>query len=243
MQKYVDMTISEIVRSDYRTADVFKKYNINYCCSGKITLQAVCSLGNLDYQKMIEELEVATRNIQICNNLSFQNWKIDFLIDYVINVHHEYLNQACPSLSTHFTNFIGGHKDKFPELKDVQETFEEISALLNASIRHEEAIIFPYIKQIHVAYTRKEPYGNLFVRTLRKPLSYIENEHNLIGTLLKKLKFQTNNFTFPPNACTNHQVLYHKLQAFHDDLHQHIFLEKNFVFPRAIEIESELLQL
>ena len=243
MKANPDMTISEIVRLDYRTADVFKKHNINFCCSGKISLQAACSLGNLNYKMMVDELENATRNIQLYNHLSFQTWKIDFLIDYIINIHHAFIKQVLPALSMHFTNFMQGHKDKFPELVEVQETFEQIANILHTNIRHEEAIIFPYIKQIHGAYTRKEAYGNLFVRTLRKPLSYIEQEHNTIESLLKNIELQTNYYSIPDNACTNHLVLYHKLHAFHDDLNQHLYLEKKFLFPRAIEMERELLQL
>jgi regulator of cell morphogenesis and NO signaling len=235
-------TVAEIVRNDYRTADVFKKYNINFCCSGQISLQAACTLRHIEYDGILNDLEDATRNIHLSNNLQFDQWRIDFLIDYIINVHHAYLHQALPCLESGLTSFMDGHKKKYPELIKMQEIYLEISNVLNTHNRHEEEIIFPYIKQINTAYRNKEPYGNLFVRTLRKPLSNVEKEHNMISGLLENLKSYANNYVFPGNACTNHQVLYHKLKEFHDDFVQHTHLEHDILFPKAIEIEQQLLQ-
>lgn len=237
-----ERTISDIVRSDYRTADVFKKYAINYCCSGQISLQEACDLRNLDKQVILEKLDEATRNISISNSLQFNEWKIDFLIDYIINVHHAYLNDALPAQEARLESFIKGHKNKFPELIKINEVFLKLSSLLKTHIKQEEDVVFPYIKQIDSAYKRKESYGNLFVRTLRKPSTDIEKEHAIISELLKTLKQHSNGYRFPENACTNHQVLYHKLREFHDDLVQHKHLENNVLFPKAKEIEEQLLQ-
>jgi regulator of cell morphogenesis and NO signaling len=238
-----DMTIAEIVRSDYRTADVFKKHNINYCCGGQVSLQVACNLANMEYGIIAQELEEAKRNIQLPNNLQFNQWKTEFLVDYIVNVHHAYLKELLPLLRLQLNDFVNGHKKKYPQLESIVETFNELSAILEAHIRHEEDIIFPYIKQIDAAHRRKEPYANLFVRTLRKPLGTLEREHASISALMKKLILQSNNFAFPENACTNHQVIYHKLREFHDDMVQHKHLENNILIPRATEIENELLRL
>ena len=235
--------ISEIVRSDYRTADVFKKHNINFCCSGPVSLRTACESRNINYENILSELGEATRNIQLPNNLQVDQWKIDFLIDYIINVHHAYLYQAVPSLDIQLTSFVEGHKKKYPELIKIQELFNELSRILLQHNRHEEEILFPYIKQIDVAYRRKESYGNLFVRTLRKPLSNVEKEHALITELLKKIKLCTRNYIFPVNACTTHQILYYKLKELHEDLIQHKNLENSILFPKALEIEQHLLQI
>ena len=236
-------TVSDIVRADYRTADVFKKHGINYCCSGHVSLQDACALRQLDYDHMLAELEEASRTIFISNFLAFNTWKIDFLTDYIINVHHAYLIQAIPALEQLLTSFMKGHQKKYPELVKIHEAFMELSTIIQIHNLHEEEVIFPYIKQIEIAYRRKETYGNLFVRTLRKPLSDIEKEHNKMSDLLDNLKMMTSNYTFPANACTNHQVLYHKLKEFHEDMVQHKHLENNILFPKAIEIEQQLLRL
>lgn len=236
-------TITEIVQNDYRTADVFKKHGINYCCSGRITLQEACRSGNANYNDLISELEEATRNVFISKSLLFDKWRVDFLIDYIINIHHSYLNQAIPALELQLISFLAGHRNKYPEVVKVQEVFGELSSVLRTHNLHEEEILFPYIKQVDSAYRRKESYGNLFVRTLRKPLSNMEKEHGVITELLKKVKLYTNNYMFPKNACTNHQVLYHKFREFQDDLIQHKHLECNILFPKAVEIEQQLLQI
>jgi regulator of cell morphogenesis and NO signaling len=235
--------IREIVLSDYRTADVFKRIGINYCCSGNISLLEACEARGIEYNDVEKELSEATRMVYVSNALPFSEWKIDFLIDYIINVHHAYLYKALPALESRLNSFIEGHKKKYPELTKINEVFAELSNFLLPHNRHEEEIIFPYIKQITVAYQRKESYGNLFVRTLRKPLDNIEKQHSVISEYLQKLISYTNNYQPPANACTNHQVLYHKLHEVYNDLIQHKHLERNILFPKAMEIEQQLLQL
>jgi regulator of cell morphogenesis and NO signaling len=134
-------------------------------------------------------------------------------------------------------------KKKSPEINRVLFLFRELSVLLMTHSRHEEEIIFPYIKQIESTYRRKETYGNLFVRTLRKPLSNIEKEHEVIMSILKEIKSLTNNYTCPSNACAEQSVIYNKLNEFHSDMLQHTHLEDDILFPKAIEMEKELLQL
>ncbi|MFL5739135.1 MAG: DUF542 domain-containing protein [Flavisolibacter sp.] len=235
-------TVSEIVRADYRTADVFKKHGINYCCTGNVQLREACRLKSLDYSDLVEELGLATRNIHLSTNLQFSQWKMDFLIEYIINVHHAYLKLTLPHLETSLLLFIEGHRKKYPELEEVLDIFHELSGLLELHLLHEEEIIFPYIKQIENTYRRKEVYGHLFVRTLRKPLSNIEKEHSIISGMLMRIQEITNDYHFPSDACTNHQVIYRKLREFHDDMAQHKHLENNVLFPRAIEMEKELLE-
>src|SRR2546423_2805888 len=236
-----NQTISEIVRNDYRTAEVFKKHGINYCCGGKITLQEACSLKNIDLQDLQKEIKNATKRLVISNDLRFDQWKIDFLIDYIINVHHAYLFQVLPSIQLGLSSFALSHQKQYPELVHVQEIVNSLHLLLLPQCRHEEDIIFPYIKQLETTYRRKEPYGNLFVRTLRKPLKNMEIESKKVGELLEELRKATHNYQFPDNACTNHQVNFNRLKELDDDITQHKHLENNILFPKALAMEHELL--
>ena len=238
----LNKTVSDIVREDYRTADVFKKYGINYCCSGQAALIEACALKDIDYNEVVNDLRKATRTICLPSNLLFDNWKIDFLIDYIVNVHHAYLSQVLPEMEVNLISFVNSHTKQYPELERVLKIFQLIVDSLTLHNRHEEEIIFPYIKQMENMHRRKETYGSLFVRTLRKPLNNIEEEHKKITELLLELRTLTNNYTFPPNACTNHQVVFKKLKEFDDDMIQHKHLENNILFPKAIEMEKELLQ-
>ena len=178
-------TVSGIVRSDYRTADVFRKHSINFCCSGEVTVQEACDLRKIDYLKVLQELDEAMRTVRLPNGLQFSAWKIDFLADYITNVHHAYLYSSLPNLELRLESFINGHKKKFPVLGELQETFVELVRVLIPHCKQEDEVVFPYIKQIDAAYRRKEPYGNLFVRTLRKPLSCVGGIHDEISDLLQ----------------------------------------------------------
>lgn len=236
-------TVSEIVRTDYRTSDVFRKYGINYCCSGQVSLDEACAQKGLDYSAIIEELNQATRNIRLPNTIQFDQWKIDFLIDYIINVHHAYANQILPSLEANLVSFANSHQKQFPEMPQLVAAFSNLSTLIIAHNRHEEEIIFPYIKQIDNTFRRKESYGGLFVRTLRKPFHSVDGEHKHIGELFQDIRRLTNNYTFPDSACTSHRVVFQKLQEFDNDMVQHNYLENNVLFPKVMEMEKQLLQL
>lgn len=236
-------SVADIVKEDYRTAAIFKQHGINYCCGGQLSLMEACEIKGIDYKNLEEKLFNATKNVYINNALQFANWKIDFLIDYIINVHHAYLDETIPALKSAMFSFIEGHKKKFPELENLFMTFTELSNILLVQNKHEEEVIFPYIKQLESTHRRKETYGNLFVRTLRKPLSTLEKENLIIRKLLAEMEALANDFQFPSNACTSHQVIYHRLKEFHDDLVQHKHLEKNILYPKAVDLEKELLQL
>jgi regulator of cell morphogenesis and NO signaling len=241
--QFSNTTVAGIVREDYRTADVFRKYGISYCCGGNIALQASCEQHGIDYDMMLEELEAATKDISVPNSLNFAGWKTEFLVDYIINVHHGYLYQVLPALEAHLLTFVESHKNKYPAISETIEVFRELSAALKTHNRYEEEIIFPYIKQIENTYRRKETYGNLFVKTLRKPLGNIESDHKKISAILKELRALTNNYVYPSDACTNHRVIFQRLRELDNDMMQHKHLENNILFPRAVQIEKELLQL
>ncbi len=243
MPEDFDRPISEIVQADYRTAEVFKRYLITYCCGADLSLRAACEARGIDYEFVVKDLEECTRNLQLSAGLSFQKWKIDFLIDFISNVHHAYTYEVLPSLASGLQAFALSHRKKYPELEEVTVLVDKLTSILIVHNKHEDEIIFPYIKQIDRALEKKEAYGNLFVRTLRKPLEGIDREHIQMQEILDSLNGLTNHFAIPEKACTSFQVYYRKLEEFHDNLVQHTYLEHDILFPRAIAIEQQLLEL
>ncbi|HWJ28693.1 MAG TPA: DUF542 domain-containing protein [Flavisolibacter sp.] len=237
-----NITVAQMVRNDYRTAEVFKKYGINYCCSGNISLEEACRLKELDATQVHNDLAHATRNILVSNSLNFDEWDVGFLADYITNVHHAYEDRMLPSFQANLISFVNSHKKQHSELAEVVETVDEIIRLISFQNKHENEILFPYIKQLENMHRRKEVYGNLFVRTMRKPLNDTEDIHVSIGGLLERLRKATNHYRFPAQACTNHQVVFRQLEAMDQDLVQHIHLENNILFPKAKEMERALLE-
>ena len=236
-------SIADIVREDYRTAETFVKFGINYCCGGNKSLRDVCEAKKLDLKVVLAQLKKAQRQIAVFHELDYNSWKVDFLIDYIINVHHAYLNSTMTRLLDQVTSFVNNHKKQYPYLQDLLKVLNQLITHLTIHIRHEEEIIFPYMKQIDNAYKRKESYGNLLVRTLRKPLVNHEEEHLKIDELFLKLRNLTNNYKYPSEACTTHQVIFHKLEEFDADMAQHKYLEDDILFPKAMHMERELLHI
>jgi len=237
-----DLAVSDIVNGDYRTADVFRKYGIEFCCGGKWPLRSVCEVNNLNIDTVKKELEESIRTISLPSSLRFEEWDIDFLTDYIINVHHEYLKDALPGARDQLERFVDGHRDKFSYLPDLQKCFVELSNETFPHLQQEESIIFPYIRQISHAYHNKEPYASLLVRTLRKPVENIMNhEDEFVNTALRRIRQLTNCYTAPENACLSHRVVLSKLREIDNDLVQHLYLENDILFPKAIAMERELL--
>lgn len=237
-------TVSQMVRDDYRLADVFKKWGINYCCGGNLPLVDACAVKNINAEDLRAEIKEATKTVRLPNALKFNEWPVVFLVDYIVHVHHGYLKQTISLLTQNLASFVSGHLKKYPYLQAVEETFQNLATVLLEHTEVEEESIFPYLKQISNTYERKEVYGSLFVRTMRKPLmETVSKEHNRISQLLRQLREQTNNYHFVADACTNHQVIYRKLQEFDNDLVQHMHLENNVLFPKVLLMEKTLLQV
>jgi regulator of cell morphogenesis and NO signaling len=236
-------TVRDLVIDDYRIADVFRKWGINYCCGGNLPLEDACSVKQINLSDVKQDLSQATRNIRLSNSTAFNEWPVPFLTDYIVYVHHSYLKIALPQLRQLMASFVPGHLKKYPYLANVHQTFQDLADELDEHIKEEEESIFPYVKQINSTYSQKETYGSLFVRTMRKPMAQIiEKEHGRIASLLKQLRTLTNNYSFGPDACANYQVIYNKLKELDADLVQHKHLENNILFPKALEMEKSLLQ-
>src|SRR5687768_14533322 len=239
-----DSFVTDIVIQDYRTSGVFRKYGIDYCCGGKLPLQMVCETRGLDTELIKKELKEALRTIQVSSSTNFSNWSVDFLVDYIINVHHTYLINNFPDIVDTVERFVEGHKSKYPYLTDLKESLVTLRDELLPHLEKEEKIIFPYIKQIAHAYERHEPYAALLVRTLRKPVeNMMDHVYEQIVKSLHQVRHLTNNYTPASNACISHKVAFFKLKELDNDLVQHIHLERNILFPRAIAMEKEMLAL
>jgi regulator of cell morphogenesis and NO signaling len=234
--------ISDIVVNDYRTADVFRKYGINFCCGGKIALDAACRARGLDTYEIITELEIASQKRCVTPSLSYDNWSISFLTEYISNVHHSYLIKAFPEIEDYLGRFVEGHFSKFHYLHELQADFRQLHQELIPHMQQEENIIFPYIRQIENAYLKDEPYAALLVRTLRKPVeNMMQHEHVLVSQTLLKFRGFTGNYAVPLNACVNHKVTFMKLRELDSDLVEHMHLENNILFPKSLAMEKELL--
>lgn len=238
-----DTSTADVVKKNFRTASVLKRYGIEYCCGIRLSLKQACEIKGLPFDQVLQEIREAAAVVCLPSSLPFREWKTDFLADYIINVHHHYLRESLPLIKEHLTHFVSEHSKKFPQLNELQIEFNSLEKAIVPHLDQEEQIIFPYIRQIAHAYESKEPYARLLVRTLRKPVEDImQNEHTIMDKRLSRIRSITQNYTPPDAACIGHRLSYSLLRELDDDLIQHIHLENNILFPRAIVMERELLE-
>ena len=241
-QIHPGMSPSEIVLQDHRTADVFRKYQIEYCCTGRLPLEKVCAIQNLIFTELKAELETAMQPLQLPPGVPFDTWDIDFLSRYITHVHHTYVKTALPQTAMLLKEFAEEHKKKYPYMMQVYDQCEMLGKVFLPHLHHEEETVFPYIRQIAQALRSNESYGKLLVKTFRKPLDNVGDKKENISSVIEQMRALTSNYTPPVKACVNHLVVLQKLKELDIDTAQHMYLEHQILFPKAIDIEKRLLQ-
>lgn len=239
MENIDNKTVAEIVTANIKTADIFKKNGIDFCCGGHVNVKDVCVKKGVDYSKLKEEILTfgnAPKGLH-----DFNTWDLDFLADYIINTHHKYVKEANEIIAQYADKVAKVHGHHYTETIEINKLFQEIAKELNMHMHKEEFVLFPFIKAI--AKAKKEgtkldppPFG-----TIKNPINMMEMEHTDAGEILFKIKELSNNHTPPEGACNTFRALYAKLEEYQDDLFQHIHLENNILFPKAIELEEQLL--
>ena len=236
-QEDKEKTIGELVAADYRKADVFKKYKIDFCCGGKKTLSQVCNDKNIDKDAVESELE--NINSQSTGNVNlYSEWSLDFLVDYIINTHHRYVVNSIPLLLEYSKKVARVHGEQHPEVVTIFELVSEAAEELYSHMMKEEKVLFPYIKQL--VQDKINARSSCSFGTVKNPVTMMEIEHDLVGNIFKTIRELSNDYTPPESACATYRVMYFKLQEFENDLHQHIHLENNILFPAAIKLEAGL---
>lgn len=235
-------TIGEIVRADYRTSDVFKKYGIDFCCGGGKSIAAACEEQALDVDTIIEEIKktVATAKGND-SGLPYDEWPLDLLANYVQKIHHGYVTKAIPVLTAYLDKIAQVHGDRHPELFEIKELYAETAGELTKHMKKEELMVFPYIQklmQLEGAGATELPtpaFGSIAAL-----IDQMEEEHEEEGDRFKKIAALSNNYTPPQDACNTYMVAFQKLKEFEEDLHLHIHLENNILFPKSKELEKSI---
>lgn len=231
-------TLGEMVSKDLRKAEVFKKFGIDFCCGGKKSLEDACKEKGLD----VSEVKRALENVSNASSLpshDFNNWSLSFLADYIVNVHHAYVKENSPMLADLSLKVAGHHGQEHPELIKIGNLTDEMLCELKAHIKKEETILFPYIKKLEANLANGLTTPRAF-NSVQQPVAVMEHDHDIVGELSKEIRRLTNDYTLPDSACNSYALLYRKLEDFENDLHLHIHLENNILFPKAVEAEGRV---
>ena len=235
----MDETLGEIVAKDLRKAQVFKKYGLDFCCGGKKTVKDACIEKGLDVVKIEQELQQAN-SLPSSRPLPYGDWSLDFLADYIVNTHHSYIRKTLPDIVAYAKKVMKVHGNYHPELIRIHQLVDEINEELTDHMLKEENILFPYIKALEAVKDNTQPLQAFPFKTIQSPISVMEMEHELVGRNLEEIRQLSNNYLLPEDACASYSLLYRMLDEFEEDLHLHIHLENNILFPKALETEKRL---
>jgi len=230
-------TVGQIAAKDIRKAEVFKKYGIDFCCGGKKSLKQVCEEKGLDIETVEAELQTVNQVAKPVEN--YDRWNPDFLADYIFNKHHQYYYDEAPVVGELLVKVANHHGERFPELLRVYHLYLSLTQELSSHFAKEEKVVFPFIKAL-VQAKQSGTTEHLSEFALSGPIQMMEADHDAAGEILGQLSEVTNNYTAPAGACNSFQFLYKKLKDLEEDLHQHIHLENNILFPKALKLEKEL---
>ena len=232
--------VGEVVKLNFKTAQLFQANRIDYCCGGQKTISEACSAAGIKPEPLIEQLEQMAGQTDP-DSLYIDNLQLDELSDYIIKRHHSYVRNTIPFLKQNLDKICDVHGDHHPELFEVRELFDGSAGALTVHMQKEELMLFPYIKKLAVAKREdalpgKSPFG-----TVSNPISAMLADHDNEGRRYERIAELTGDYSIPEDACTTYRVTLSQLQDFERDLHRHIHLENNILFPKAAELEAELV--
>ena len=230
-------TVGEIVTADFRTAQVFAARGIDFCCGGNIPLATVCAQKGLDPAQIIRELEAVQREPGE-QNLNYASWPLSFLADYIVNTHHTYLKENDDQIAAYARKIAGVHGANHPEVITIAALFEKIAADMTAHLKEEEEVFFPAVKRAEAARTSGHRPEAKDQETMRTSLAKLYREHEEIGEAVHSIRHLAHDYAIPGDACTTFVLTYQKLQVFENDLHKHVHLENNILFPKAADLLS-----
>lgn len=231
-------TVREIALEQPSSIRVFEQYGIDYCCGGRKPLSEACAAGSVAVDAVIAALEVAANTPEKARE-DWTSQSLTSLSAHIVSTHHAYVKSELPRLAELAQKVVGRHGASKAELPAIQAKLTQLDAELTQHLRKEEVVLFPYIVELEGAIAAGAPKPHGCFGTVASPIAMMTQEHDAAGGLLAEIRNLSRNFTTPEDACPTYRAFYDGLKEFEQDLHQHIHLENNILFPRAIELEAQ----
>lgn len=229
MTSIAEKSLASIVTEHHQAARVLEKHNLDFCCKGKRTLSQACNEKGLPIEEILRELNESF-SINTAAELPFEKMSATSLIGHILIRHHFYVKQTMPQILQHLEKVAAKHGDRFPYMIKVFQLFTAIAEEMTLHMKKEEMILFPRIKEAEKLLNENNEM--IFSKTyLQGPIHQMEAEHDHAGELMYEIRQLTHNYTPPEDACTTFRVCLSELKEFEQDLHQHVHLENNMLFP------------
>jgi regulator of cell morphogenesis and NO signaling len=228
-------TVGEIVATDFRTAGIFEQFGIDFCCGGRQSLADACRAATVDPDDVIRALD--TLPPPTGRDEDVAAWPVERLIGHIVSTHHAYVRSTMPLIASYLAKLEADHGRRHPELSRVRARFADISRELSQHMMKEEQVLFPYVAELAARGERcgrcPSPFG-----TVENPIRMMEREHREAADGLRVIRALTAGYSAPDDGCTTYAVCMAEMARFENDLHRHVHLENNVLFPKAITLES-----
>lgn len=233
--------IGDLVAQDYRTASVFKKHHIDFCCQGNRTINEACEKKKIDTELVVSDLNALLQS-QTNTSIDYQSWPLDLLADYIEKKHHRYVVEKTQEIIPYLNKICSVHGERHPELFEIKDHFVASAGELAAHMKKEELILFPFVRKMVAATQANNEIEAAHFGTVQNPIEMMMNEHSAEGDRFRLIEELSNGYTAPEDACNTFRVAFALLKEFEQDLHLHIHLENNILFPKAIAMEKQLFE-
>jgi len=232
-------TVGELAAAVPGATREFEKLGIDYCCGGSRTLGEACAEAKISVEQALSRLQ---DGLAASRAKTDRDWKRESLADLIAHInstHHVFVRQECSRIDALAGKALAVHGKNHPELLQVHNLFSGLASELGVHLMKEEQILFPYVLRLEEAAIAGEPAPPAMFGTVVNPVRMMMQEHDGAGEALKQLRGVTGNYEVPADACASYAELYKALAGFEADLHQHIHLENNILFPRAVAMEGK----
>lgn len=234
-----EMTVREVAMQVPESTRLFETLKIDYCCGGNRPLSQACATAGVEVDNLMEQLTALGKSAATdTTTLDFQKLSLTELITHIVETHHVFTKSEMERIQALSTKVIGVHGTNHPELLTVGELFQRLCADLAPHMFKEEQVLFPYIKAMDQARTKGLPAPFAPFGTVNNPIRMMMMEHDTAGDILRRLRAVTSDYQVPADGCISFQTFYQALEGLEKDLHQHIHLENNILFPKAAELEN-----
>jgi regulator of cell morphogenesis and NO signaling len=227
----LNLSVGEIVANDFRTSSLFKNAGIDFCCGGKQSLSEACIEKGIDAAQLENEILKVSKE-PLNEFINFKNWNPVFLADYIVNTHHKFVLKNLPELVFYTQKIANVHGEHHLELIEVANLFDKINAELLQHLKNEEEVLFPAIKE--VVNTNSETAK----KTIISEIARMEGEHEFAGGAMDEINKITKGYLVPADGCSTYRVAFKLLEQFEDDLHTHVHLENNILYPKALNLTN-----
>ncbi len=234
------LTLKTIVTNNFQTAAIFEKYSLDFCCRGGRTIDDACKEKGIDVASVLTDL-LSIEKKGGAPAEQFTAMDPDILCDHIVETHHAFVSRMIPVLFTHTKKIAAVHGENHPELLSIAEHFETVAMELTQHMKKEEQLLFPFIKQLQAAKRSGQTAAVAPFGSVQNPIRMMEAEHQNAGDELYAIRALSSGYTVPEDGCTTYRITFQELKEFENDLHQHVHLENNILFPKALALEQEMI--